>query len=67
VIGVRIEDQLRVRDGGRLTVDIGILRRRAAAEKLFASTTFAKTTSELRSIVAFPRLENSFPALLSNG
>ncbi len=33
----------------RLTVEVGILRRRAAFEKLFASTTLAKIISELRS------------------
>jgi hypothetical protein len=35
----------------RLTVEVGILRRRAASEKLFASTTFAKIMSELRSVI----------------
>src|SRR6202023_198867 len=35
----------------RLTVEVGILRRRAASEKLFASTTFAKIVSELRSAI----------------
>ena len=38
----------------RLTVDSGILRRRAASEKLLASTTFANITRELRSVIAFP-------------
>ena len=37
----------------RLTVEVGILRRRAASEKLFASTTLAKITSELRSVIVF--------------
>jgi hypothetical protein len=32
-----------------VTVESGILRRRAASEKLFASTTLAKITSEFRS------------------
>src|SRR5258708_7424229 len=35
----------------RLTVEVGILRRRAASEKLFASTTLAKIMSELRSVI----------------
>src|SRR3981081_334730 len=43
----------------RVTVDIGILRRRAASEKLLASTTFANTTSELRSAIALSKMENS--------
>src|SRR5580700_4780701 len=42
----------------RLTVEIGMLRRRAASEKLFASTTFANTTSEVRSAIAFPDFQN---------
>ena len=42
----------------RLTVDVGILRRRAAFEKPLASTTWAKMISELRSDIAFPMLEN---------
>ena len=40
-------------------MEIGILRRRAASEKLLASTTLANTTSELRSAIAFPIIENS--------
>src|ERR1700747_2100117 len=35
----------------RLTVEVGILRRRAASEKLLASTTFAKIISEFRSVI----------------
>jgi hypothetical protein len=35
----------------RLTVEVGILRRRAACEKLFASITCAKIISELRSVM----------------
>src|SRR5579862_1448794 len=42
----------------RLTVDVGILRRRAAFEKPLASTTWAKMINELRSDIAFPTLEN---------
>src|SRR5579862_9751282 len=42
----------------RLTVDVGILRRRAAFEKPLASTTWAKMISELRSDIAFQILEN---------
>src|SRR3984957_2691843 len=42
----------------RLTVDVGILRRRAAFEKPLASTTWANMISELRSDIAFPMLEN---------
>src|ERR1700722_2478961 len=42
----------------RLTVDVGILRRRAAFEKPLASTTWAKMISELRSDIALPNLEN---------
>jgi hypothetical protein len=38
----------------RLTVEVGILRRRAAFEKLFASTTLAKIMSELRSDIVIP-------------
>src|SRR5580658_5488797 len=38
----------------RLTVEVGILRRRAAFEKPLASTTWAKMTSELRSDIGFP-------------
>src|SRR5260370_32672739 len=38
----------------RLTVEVGILRRRAAFEKLFASTTLAKIISELRSDIVIP-------------
>jgi hypothetical protein len=38
----------------RLTVEIGSLRRRAASEKLFASTTLANMMSELRSIIVVP-------------
>jgi len=33
----------------RLTVEVGIFRRRAASEKLLASTTLAKIINELRS------------------
>jgi hypothetical protein len=51
----------------RLTVETGILSRRAASEKLFASTTVAKIASEFRSIIIFPIMEISFPALQSNG
>src|SRR6266849_736168 len=35
----------------RLTVEVGILRRRAASEKPFASTTLAKIISEFRSVI----------------
>src|SRR5579863_3200389 len=42
----------------RLTVDVGILRRRAAFEKPLASTTCAKIISELRSDIVFRSLEN---------
>lgn len=35
----------------RLTVEVGILRRRAASEKLLASTTLAKIISEFRSVI----------------
>ena len=35
----------------RLTVEIGMSRRRAASEKLFASTTLANIISELRSVI----------------
>src|SRR5260370_31238612 len=38
----------------RLTVEVGILRRRAAFQKLFASTTLAKIMSELRSDILIP-------------
>ena len=38
----------------RLTVEIGIFRRRAAEEKLLASTTFAKIINEFRSVIARP-------------
>jgi hypothetical protein len=41
----------------RLTVEIGILRRRDASEKLLASTTLAKMISALRSAIAFPLVE----------
>jgi hypothetical protein len=41
----------------RLTVETGILRRRAASEKLFTSTTLAKIMSELRSIFIIPIME----------
>ena len=40
----------------RLTVEIGILRRRAASEKLPASMTFANNARELRSAIGSPRL-----------
>src|SRR5580700_8303314 len=42
----------------RLTVEVGILRRRAAFAKPLASTTWAKMISELRSDIPFPMLEN---------
>src|SRR6266404_8986374 len=64
--GIAIRDWRRDRGSAarsgwrRLTVDIGILRRRAASEKLLASTTLANTTSELRSAIALPKMENSF-------
>ena len=51
-------------------MDIGILRRRAASEKLLASTTFANTTSELRSVIAFlknGKLMLQHPYLMSKG
>jgi hypothetical protein len=35
----------------RLTVEIGMSRRRVASEKLFASTTLANIISELRSVI----------------
>src|SRR5580698_6266201 len=35
----------------RLTVEVGIFKRRAASEKLFASTTFAKIIREFRSVI----------------
>src|SRR5262249_19458746 len=38
----------------RLTVDNGIFRRRAASEKLFASTTLTKTINALRSVIVRP-------------
>src|ERR1700731_4551686 len=38
-----------------LTVEIGILRRRAASEKPFASTTLAKIASEFRSATSTVR------------
>jgi hypothetical protein len=41
----------------RLTLASGIFRRRAASEKLFASTTAAKITSALKSVIAIPFLE----------
>ena len=41
----------------RAGVDVGIFRRRAASEKLFASTTWAKIISELRSGIVIPILE----------
>src|ERR1700733_11379163 len=40
----------------RLTVEVGILRMRAAPEKLFASTTCANTTSEFRSVMILPKM-----------
>ena len=49
----------------RLTVEVGILRMRAAPEKLFASTTCANTTSEFRSVMILPKMGfypgNDFP------
>src|SRR5579863_3000914 len=39
----------------RLMVEVGILRTRAAPEKLFASTTCANTTSEFRSVMLWPK------------
>ena len=44
-----------------------ILRRRAASEKLFASTTLAKMISELRSVTVIPIMEILFPTLPPNG
>src|SRR5882762_7426912 len=40
----------------RLTVEVGILRRRAASEKPFASTTLAKIISEFKSIIVILQL-----------
>jgi len=40
---------------------VGILRRRAASENLFASTTRAKMISVLRSVIIIPILEKSLP------
>src|SRR6201997_804937 len=42
----------------RLTVDVGILRRRAAFEKPLASTTWAKMINEFRSDIAIPAQEH---------
>jgi hypothetical protein len=39
----------------RLTVEMGIFRRRAAAEKLLDSTTFANTPREFRSFIVSKR------------
>ena len=50
----------------RLTVEIGSLRRRAASEKLLASTTLAKMFRALRSVMVHPNMGNCFPALLAN-
>jgi len=44
----------------RLTVDVGILRRRAASEKLFASTTLANIISEFRSVIVRPPLFDAY-------
>src|SRR6202044_1970495 len=42
----------------RLTVEVGILRRRAAFEKPLASTTRAKKITEFRSDITFPGQEH---------
>jgi hypothetical protein len=41
----------------RLTVEVGIFRRRAASEKLFASMTLAKIASAFRSLIIIPIME----------
>src|SRR5262249_43970157 len=51
----------------RLKVEIGTLRRRAASEKLFASTTLANITSELTSvIIIFSYLGPATRTIISN-
>jgi len=58
-----LEDQLGVRllerstRSLRLTVEIGIFRRRAASEKLLASITLAKTISAFKSLIIIPIME----------
>jgi hypothetical protein len=42
----------------RMTVDTGILRRRAVSEKLLASMISAQSASELRSAITVPILGN---------
>ena len=48
----------------RLTVESGMLRRRAASEKLFASTTLANIVSELRSVIVSRDLGSSIHTII---
>jgi hypothetical protein len=51
----------------RLTVDVGILRRRAAFRETLASTTWTKMIGEARPGIAFHILENhSSPGPITN-